>query len=141
MYRCVFGFSIFPQACRGDYFDKGVDQTDFGDTLVEQMLNDDQIDGRMQSLPSQADMFIAYATIPGYVSWRNSERGAWFIQGVIKVFNKFADKEHLVDMMVRVNRYVAMEFEASGHNKQIPSPIVQLTKKLFFRPGYYKKWN
>lgn len=100
---------------------------------------EDAVDGRVQSLPSQADMFIGYATIPGFVSWRNSERGAWYIQGVVRVFSKFADSEHLVDMMVRVNRYVAMEFEASGHNKQIPSPTVQLMKKLFFRPGYTKK--
>ena len=131
---------LYLQACRGDYFDKG---SDLPDGLVSEILQDKQegdvIDGKLRSIPSASDMFIGFATVPGYVSWRNSERGSWFVQSIIRVFGEYVKTEHLSDMMVRVNRCVAGEFEASGHNKQIPSPVVRLTKKLYFRPGYYKK--
>ena len=137
---CLSIYSLPVQACRGDYFDKGTDQPD--SAIAEEMMTDDSdttIDGKLRSIPSAADMFVGYATIPGFVSWRNSERGSWFVQSIIKTFREYSKEEHLIDMMVRVNQCVATEFEASGHNKQVPSPVVRLTKKLYFRPGYYAR--
>ena len=49
-----------------------------------------------------------------------------------------ASREHLMDIMIEVNRRVAEEFESKlGHNKQIPAPVTMLTRKLYFRPGTY----
>jgi len=34
-------------------------------------------EGNDISLPSEADFLYAYSTVPGYYSWRNSQRGSW----------------------------------------------------------------
>ena len=52
---------------------------------------------------------------------------------------KWASTEHFMDIMIEVNRCVAEQFQSKGRNKQIPSPVVMLTRKLYFRPGIYEK--
>ena len=90
------------------------------------------------TLPTEADYLLAYATIPGYVSWRNNKNGSWFISALVNVFLEMADKEHLLNMLTEVNRRVAEEFESTcGKNKQVPEPVSRLTKKLYFNPGNY----
>ena len=85
------------------------------------------------TLPVEADFLLAYATIPGYVSWRNKEAGSWFITTLAKVFYEMADEEHLMDMLVEVNRRVAEEFESDGKKyKQMPECVCRLRKKLYF---------
>ena len=85
------------------------------------------------TLPAEADFLLAYATIPGYVSWRNNKIGSWFISTMVKVFDEMADKEHLMDMLVEVNQRVAEEFESrSGRCKQMPESVCRLRKKLYF---------
>ncbi|XP_065185519.1 caspase-3-like isoform X1 [Sycon ciliatum] len=142
------------QACRGATFDAGLESTDSpadSSATDESQLTDEEVfrkfldsvpanskspeeetDGHLGSLPVEADMLIAYATVPGYVSWRNSERGSWFIQALVKVLNERAKKEHLMDMLIMVNHLVATEFQSKGRQKQMPAPVSQLRKKLFF---------
>ena len=46
------------------------------DHIVARTLDDpDETDGGgyRGALPTEADFLMAYATVPGYVSWRNSE--------------------------------------------------------------------
>ena len=131
---------FFLQACRGDNFDYGKDEPDgppSADPILQTGLGkgDDETDARMSALPVEADMLVAYATVPGYVSWRNSERGSWFIQALVDTLASYSANEDLVSMLVRVNRTVATNFEAKGRRKQMPSPVVQLLKKVYFRPG------
>ena len=51
---------------------------------------------------------------------------------------EMSSKEHFMDILIEVNRRVAEEFQSKGRNKQIPSPVTMLTRKLFFRPGSYR---
>ncbi|XP_033125401.1 caspase-3-like isoform X3 [Anneissia japonica] len=157
---------FFIQACRGEMFDQGVEATDSpdgssvdpclqslnkvgdadnGNELVEKMLKVeievvDEPDAwvkQQSKLPSHSDMLVAYATVPGYVSWRNSERGSWFVQALTETIKECARDEDLLSMMTMVNNKVARAFESSsGRNKQMPAPVTMLTKKLFFFPGY-----
>lgn len=53
--------------------------------------------------PIMADFIISYATNPGYVSWRNSQNGTWFIQSICRVFSEFACKEDIASMLTRVS--------------------------------------
>ena len=90
------------------------------------------------TLPAEADFLLAYATIPGYVSWRNNQNGSWFVSALVNVFMEMADKVHLMDMLTEVNRRVAEEFEStSGKSKQVPEPVSRLRKMLYFNPGKY----
>jgi hypothetical protein len=131
---------FFLQACRGDNFDYGQDESDgppVSDPIIQKALGTgaDETDAKMSALPVEADMLLAYATVPGYVSWRNSERGSWFIQALTEVLVHDSGKDDVTHMMITVNRKVATEFEAKGRRKQMPAPVVQLLKKLYFRPG------
>ena len=134
---------FFIQACRGGEYDYGTDQSDGADSLAaikttEQILDDiysvDEPDSYFdpKSLPVEADFLLAYATVPGYVSWRNSEKGSWFIQALVEVFRDEAKKEDAVSMLVKVNGKVAREFQSLNRGKQMPAPVVMLTKKVFF---------
>lgn len=53
-------------------------------------------------IPADADIFIGYATTPGYVSWRNSSRGSWYIESIIEIFKRDAYHEDLLSMMTKV---------------------------------------
>lgn len=149
------------QACRGGRFDYGVEsETTDGpgdgpepteeeqkktmeeqfDHVVDRAMGDDETDGGGYSgaLPAEADFVLAYATVPGYVSWRNSEYGSWFIKAFVDTMLETAHKEHFMDILTEVNRKVAEEFQSKGRNKQIPAPVNMLTRKLFFRPGSFR---
>lgn len=107
--------------------------------LHELYQGEDEIDSGSNPfamVPAEADFLLAYSTVPGFVSWRNSEKGSWFIQALCEIFMTYAGEEDLVSMLVRVNRKVAREFQSYQHEKQVPSPVVRLTKKVYFFPGY-----
>lgn len=144
---------FFIQACRGSDFDHGADMTDGAhirrDSLVklttEQLLSaafpTDEVETFVgpeilpaETLPAEADMLVAYSTVPGYVSWSNLQKGSWFVQAIVDVFNAYAHEEDVVSMLVRVNGKVAREFETLNRKKQIPAPVIMLTKKVFFFP-------
>ncbi|XP_071482106.1 caspase-3-like [Diadema antillarum] len=143
---------FFVQACRGDKFDEGVDDTDSTmvtssdqaggtvDSIAQGLHKMDLEDSSTSSgykLPTQSDVLLAYATVPGFVSWRNADRGSWFVQALTEVFLRSAHSQDLLSMMTEVNNLVARAFESdSGRYKQMPAPQTMLTKKLFFFPGY-----
>ena len=80
------------QSCRGLDVDLGV-QTDG----PEPGENNVDINGVLLSnfsaptpfnlsrTPSYEDMIVSYATIPGFVAYRNNVRGSWFVQSLCKV--------------------------------------------------------
>lgn len=118
------------------------------DTIIEKTLDETEKNPRGEdtdgggysrsSLPTEADFIIAYATLPNFVSWRNSEFGSWFIKALTDTMFESAGKDHFLDMLTEVNRRVAEEFQSKGRNKQMPAPVTMLTRKLYFRPGCYK---
>lgn len=107
--------------------------------IKDTVLDEDETDGGgyQGALPTEADFVLAYATVPGYVSWRNSEYGSWFIKAFVDTMMEMSKKEHFLDILTEVNRRVAEEFQSRGRNKQIPAPVTMLTRKLYFRPGSY----
>lgn len=128
------------QACRGKRFDYGVEvvATDGpeDDEPDEEVMAVDETDGGgyAAALPEEADFILAYATTPGYVSWRNSAFGTWFIKALTDVMYEQARQEDFLSILTEVNRKVAEEFESRGKNKQMPAPVTMLRYKLFFPP-------
>ncbi|CAK8679348.1 unnamed protein product [Clavelina lepadiformis] len=123
---------FFIQACRGTKKDSGVE-------LDAMSPNVDVVDGMPSpiKLPSQADFMIACATIPGYMSWRNTKRGSWFIQALLDCVAKYVKTLELMEIMTRVNSVVAHHFQSntgdeSDGSKQIPSIASQLTAQVYF---------
>ncbi|XP_078696881.1 caspase-3-like [Branchiostoma floridae x Branchiostoma belcheri] len=140
---------FFLQACRGDKMDRGTDQTDADsaeppstpteEELLGQMLEEsiglEETDAMRDTLPTESDMLLAYATVPGFVSWRNSQAGSWFIQALTEVLHQYAPVEDLLSMLTMVNDKVATRFQSARKNKQMPAPVTMLRRKLFFNPG------
>ncbi|XP_071313156.1 caspase-3-like [Trachinotus anak] len=118
---------FFIQACRGSALDDGA--------LVEADSVGDQTSER---IPVEADFLYAYSTAPGYYSWRNTQNGSWFMQALCEMLEHYSGELELMQIMTRVNRKVALNFESSSNlpgyscKKQIPCIVSMLTKDFYF---------
>ncbi|XP_076639993.1 caspase-1-like isoform X1 [Colletes latitarsis] len=118
---------FFIQACRGA-------QLDGGATIMHETDS-----GAAYSIPSYADIMVAYSTYDGFFSWRNPDSGSWFIQALCAELNEHGLTRDLLTMMTFVNRRVAVEFESyvpqdkrMHKKKQIPSIVSMLTRLVYF---------
>ncbi|XP_067454679.1 caspase-3-like isoform X1 [Thunnus thynnus] len=118
---------FFIQACRGSELDGGA--------MVETDSVEEQ---KIERIPVEADFLYAYSTAPGYYSWRNTLNGSWFMQALCEMLLCHSGELELMQIMTRVNRKVALNFESSsnlpGFNgmKQIPCIVSMLTKDFYF---------
>lgn len=46
----------------------------------------------------------------GYASYRDPDRGSWFIQEFVDVFYEHADEEHVMDMLTEVRTYQSSQY-------------------------------
>ncbi|KAF3820294.1 hypothetical protein GH733_015803 [Mirounga leonina] len=112
----------------------------------------DQLDA-VSSLPTPSDIFVSYSTFPeaapactwglasgspikfslsasvGFVSWRDTRRGSWYVETLDGVFEQWAHSEDLQTLLLRVANAVSQK----GIYKQIPGCFNFLRKKLFFK--------
>ncbi|XP_074132921.1 caspase-3-like isoform X2 [Sminthopsis crassicaudata] len=126
------------QACRGTELDNGVEADSGPDDNDTDVSDDSGI--ICQKIPVEADFLYAYSTAPGYFSWRNKMYGSWFIQSLCEVLKQYAHKLEIMQILTRVNRKVAIEFESHSLDptlqakKQVPCIMSMLTKELYFFP-------
>lgn len=127
------------QTCQGD-------KTDDGFTLVQKRSLERRIetDGipfkpiKLEPSLPQTDFLIAYATLPGFFSFRNTDRGAWFVQTLCKEINERKSNYDLVKILTFVSQTVAYNYESKtmsyslDQKKQIPCVMSMLTKLLLF---------
>jgi len=120
---------FFVQACQGDQLDHGV-----------KMVARTETDGAtVFKVPNHADFLIAYSTIPGFYSWRNTTAGSWFVQAFCHVLERGAHTTDLLSLMTRVSRRVAFDFQSNvpgdfvmHEKKQIPCITSMLTRDIVF---------
>lgn len=101
---------------------------------TEQEASSSELLMQESAAPLPANILMSYSTFPGKESWRHLETGSWFIDALVGVFEKYARKEDVMSMIVRVNDAVSKRVSSVGKSKQIPAPFFSLTKKLFFFP-------
>merc|ERR1712241_1424791 len=82
------------------------------------------------------DMLISYATVPGYVSYRNRESGTWFISAICKVFASEAWEKDLREMLDDVDKIVEAHPHDGGPRQTTEVVSRGFNKKLFFNPGF-----
>lgn len=118
---------FFLQACQGHRLDRGV--------LVEALDSANYF-----KIPTYADFLIAYSTLPGFYSFRNTEKGSWFIRALVHVLHEYHLSFDLLSMMTLVSHRVAYYFsshaatqEQSGM-KQVPCITSMLTRRVFLHP-------
>lgn len=89
---------------------------------------DDQPDA-VSSLPTPSDILVSYSTFPGFVSWRDTQNGSWYVETLDCILGQWAHTEDLQSLLLRVANAVSER----GIYKQIPGCFNFLRKKLFFK--------
>ena len=88
-----------------------------------------------KSLPSENGFILAFSTTPGYLSWRSTDTGSWYIDVLEEQMRKLAGKKHFVDILTKVNRKLSESEEyVTGSHKQMSSYESRLTRSLFLSP-------
>lgn len=120
---------FFIQACQGDQLDHGATMT----------RTETDAGASSYKIPNHADFLIAYSTIPGFYSWRNTTQGSWFVQAFCHVIQREAHSRDLLSIMTRVCRKVAFDFQSNvpgdyvmHEKKQIPCVTSMLTRDVLF---------
>lgn len=121
---------FFIQACQGERLDHGVS-----------VIGNDALDSAAYfKIPTHADFLIAYSTLPGFYSWRNTQDGSWFMQAVIRVLSDCHHELDLLTMLTIVNHRVAYykcsnaTTEEFNNKKQVPCITSMLTRRVFLQP-------
>lgn len=119
------------QACQGDRLDHGIQV--YSDAL-------DSSHTTLHSIPTHADFLMAYSTLPGFYSWRNTQDGSWFMQAIIRVFSEYHHDLDILTMLTIVNHQVAYFKQSNATTpeyngkKQVPCITSMLTRRVFLRP-------
>ncbi|XP_021568048.1 caspase-9 [Carlito syrichta] len=133
---------FFIQACGGEKKDHGFEvastsseDRDSGSNpepdaapFQEDSRTLDQLDAT-SFLPTPSDIFVSYSTFPGFVSWRDTKSGSWYVETLDGVFERWAHCEDLQSLLLRVANAVSVK----GIYKQMPGCFNFLRKKLFFK--------
>ena len=104
------------QACRGNQLDHGVKV---------------QKDGVARySIPTHADFLFAYATIPGFMAFRNTTEGSWFINELCKELQENGHRYDINTLLTFVTQKVAYDHESVSnmpeYNMRKQTPCDQL---------------
>ncbi|CAB1330007.1 unnamed protein product [Coregonus sp. 'balchen'] len=127
------GFEVSPDEARTCIGGTG-DQTDAmpmsssSDSLSTQS---DEPDARA-TLPTPSDILVSYSTFPGYVSWRDTQAGSWYVETLDNILEENAATDDLVTMLMIVNHEVSQN-SAKGLYKQMPGSFNFLRKLLYFQ--------
>lgn len=112
--------------------------------MAQRGMSIDETDGvpyepiKVKPILPQLDFLIAYASLPGYYSFRNTLNGAWFIQTLCKELDERANDSDFMRILTLVSQTVAYDYESHSYDieldlkKQIPCVMSMLTKLLLF---------
>ncbi|XP_054464645.1 caspase-9 [Anoplopoma fimbria] len=140
---------FFIQACGGGDRDTGFevspdevepsiggadDQTDAipMSSSSDSLSMSDEPDARA-TLPTPSDILVSYSTFPGYVSWRDTQSGSWYVETLDRILEENAATDDLVRMLMMVNHEVSQN-SAKGLYKQMPGSFNFLRKLFHFQP-------
>ncbi|XP_060683539.1 caspase-8-like [Hemiscyllium ocellatum] len=98
---------------------------------TDPMLEQDAISSAMATIPDEADFLLGMATVEGYVSFRHTQLGTWYIQSLCENLEKYCPSEDLLSILTIVNRDVSGKKDKKDKT-QMPQPSYTLRKKLYF---------
>ncbi|XP_013402632.1 caspase-8-like [Lingula anatina] len=136
---------FFIQACQGKNFDKGSGDTKADGDLAEYFSRlemagrpKERTDSSDVSVPTMADILVAMATTPDYVSWRNESLGTWFIIALVYAISKYAHKDDISQILTKVNNLVSKGETAREKFRQVSQWRSSLRKGFYFFPGLHQ---
>ncbi|XP_006866481.1 PREDICTED: caspase-9 [Chrysochloris asiatica] len=133
---------FFIQACGGEQKDRGFavasaslkdsasgSNTESDAAPFQESPGDSDQPDAVASLPTPSDIFVSYSTFPGFVSWRDTKNGSWYVETLDHIFKQWAASEDLQILLLRVANAVSEK----GIYKQMPGCFNFLRKRLFFK--------
>ncbi|XP_062397148.1 caspase-9 isoform X2 [Sardina pilchardus] len=132
------GFEVSPdevEPCRGG----ADDQTDAipVSSSSDSLSMSDEVDARA-TLPASSDILVSYSTFPGFVSWRDTKAGSWYVETLDRILEQNAATDDLVTILMMVNDEVSQN-SAKGLYKQMPGSFNFLRKHLHFQAPSHSK--
>lgn len=125
----LFFFSI----CRGD-------KADFGQfRSAEQTERDGMINRNKEpptNMPTFADMYICYSTVPGFSAHRDTSLGSWLVESMCKVWAKHAHDTDVEQLMKLVGKEMASYRTEHYGMQTLASEQYGFFDLLFLNPGY-----
>ena len=118
-------FIVF-QACRGKKHDVGIPR---------KVETDARPINNVEKDPSWKDMIVAYSTVPGFVSYRDTCNGTWFIQSLVRVFMKNACDKDLLLLLRDVGDIMEEQLHEDGYKQSFVYENRHFNRKLYFNPG------
>lgn len=125
------------QACQGTSIQSGV-LVDSAGTEEEMEVDDGpaSTSPQLYYIPEEADFLIATSTIEKYVSFREPEKGSWFIQSLCQQLEIGCPSgDDILSIFTRVNKDVSekeMRPNTPGTGKQMSEQRSTLRNKLYF---------
>ncbi|MGH0167986.1 UNVERIFIED_CONTAM: hypothetical protein FKN15_060165 [Acipenser sinensis] len=91
----------------------------------------DEPDARA-SLPTPSDILVSYSTFPGYVSWRDTQAGSWYVETLDNVLEEFAGYEDLLTSLTMAEEiyslnlpsYLIITLTLSSYLMPNPNPVL-----------------
>ncbi|KAK6167949.1 hypothetical protein SNE40_021869 [Patella caerulea] len=123
---------FFIQACQGQERQQGFAYK--RDAVPENNI-DENTPTRGEVIPNEADFLLGMATIPGFMSYRKTTGGSWYITKLCETLNKYASHLDILGLLTMVNNEVGLTNADldGGRYKQSPSLFYTLRKKLIFQ--------
>ncbi|XP_054997880.1 caspase-6-like [Sorex araneus] len=135
------------QACRGDKLEEPAQPMEEVDATRLPDSNETQVDAAsVYTLPAGADFLMCYSVAEGYVSYRDTVFGSWYIQDLCEVLARYGTTLEITELLTLVNKKVSRrrvdildivdisKKRGVKSKMQIPCFASMLTKKLCFLP-------
>ncbi|XP_055613753.1 caspase Dronc [Uranotaenia lowii] len=126
----LFFFSI----CRGDQADIGTLRPS------EHTERDGMINPKTDpptNMPTYADMFICFSTVPGFAAHRDKFKGSWFVESMCDEWAKHAHDTDVEQLMKLVGKNTSMYRTEQNNLQTLASEQRGFFDLLYLNPGYY----
>ncbi|XP_043258768.1 caspase-6-like isoform X1 [Colletes gigas] len=91
------------------------------------------------TIRNYADMFVAHATLPGYVAFRDTITGSWFIQILCEVFMNYACITHLQDLLNMVDERLNKQRTTKEECQTLAVTSIGFNKHCYLNPGLFEE--
>ncbi|XP_066603203.1 caspase-3-like [Prorops nasuta] len=129
--------AFFFQICRGKAKQKTIQKNRSSTDTIEYSTKN--LYPNVPSTRNYTDMIVAHSTLPGHVSFRDTEVGSWFIQILCEVLMNHAHKEHLQDLLNMVDQRLEKMSTIDEECQTLVVTSYGFSKHCYLNPGLFEE--
>ena len=85
------------------------------------------------------DMIVAFSTVCGYVSWRNTEQGSWYIETLCQVFMSQSHQRSLRRMLDMISQRMEEKESVRGGKQQATYTVTIINRYKYTMDKFIMK--